>query len=65
MMKHELHGKKFKRNITSRITIEKKVYRVIEFNEEAWLKPYIDMNTELRKNKKNDLEKYFEIQVDQ
>ena len=27
----------------------KKVNRVIEFNQEAWLKKYIDMNTEERK----------------
>ena len=32
----------------------KKVHRIIEFNQEAWLKPYIDMNTELRKVTEND-----------
>ena len=29
--------------------ILKKVHRVIQFNQEALLKPYINMNTELRK----------------
>ena len=37
----------------------KKVCKVIKFNQNAWLKPYIDMNTDLRKKAKNDLEKGF------
>ena len=36
----------------------KKVYRVIKFDHNAWLKPYIDMNKDLRKIAKSDFEKY-------
>ena len=39
--------------------ILKKVHRTIQFNQNAWLKPYIDMNTKFRKEAKNDFEKDF------
>ena len=37
----------------------KKLHRVIEFNQEAWLKKYIDINIELRKKASKDFEKDF------
>ena len=39
--------------------ILKNVRSVIQFNQKAWLKQYIDMNTELRKEAKNEFEKDF------
>ena len=36
-----------------------KIHEIIQFNQEAWLKPYIDTNTRLRTEAKNDFEKYF------
>ena len=41
--------------------ILKKVRNVIQFNQEAWLKEYIDMNTELRKKQKTILKKTYKI----
>ena len=35
-----------------------KVHKVIKFNQNAWLNPYIDMNTDLRKKAKSDFEKH-------
>ena len=37
----------------------KKVNRVIKFNQKAWLKPYIDMNTKLKKKQKMTFRKNF------
>ena len=32
---------------------------LIKFSQNAWLEPYIDINTDLRKKAKKDFEKYF------
>ena len=37
----------------------RKVRRVIKFNQNAWLKPYINMNTHLRKKAKNNFKEDF------
>ena len=37
----------------------KKVHRVIKFNQNAWLKPYIDMNTDLKEKQKMILKNTF------
>ena len=35
------------------------IYRAIEFSQSAWMKPYIDFNTQLRTKATNDFEKDF------
>ena len=54
--KYVVHMKSLKQALNHGLKF-KKIHRIIEFNQEAWLKPYIDMNTELRKLARNDFEK--------
>ena len=52
------HIKKLKQALNHKLIL-KKVYRVITFNQKTWLKAYVDMNTELRKEGINAFEKDF------
>ena len=54
--KYVVHIKSLKQALNHGLKL-KKVHRIIEFNQKAWLKLYIDMNTELRKLAKDDFEK--------
>ena len=53
-----VHIRVLKQALNHRLIL-KKVYSVIQFSQEAWLKPYIDMNTKLRKEARNNFEKDF------
>ena len=54
--KYVVHIKSLKQALNHGLKF-KKIHRIIEFNQKAWLNPYIDMNTELRKLAKDDFEK--------
>ena len=56
--KYVVHIKSLKQALNHGLKL-KKIHRIIEFNQEARLKPYIETNTELRKVAKNDFEKDF------
>ena len=56
--KYVIHIRVLKQALNHRLVL-KDVHRVIKFNQEAWLKPYIDINTKLRTEAKNEFEKDF------
>ena len=53
-----MHIRNLKQTLNHRLVL-KKVNRVIKFNQNAWLKPYIDVNTDLRIKSKNDFQNDF------
>ena len=56
--KYVIHKRALKQALNHGLKL-KEVYRIIQFKQKAWLKPYIDMNTELRKKAQNEFEKKF------
>ena len=56
--KYVIHIRALKQALNHGLIL-KKVHRVIKFNQRAWLKPYIDMNTKHRKEAKIESEKDF------
>ena len=59
--KYVIHIRALKQALNNGLIL-KDVHRVIKFNQEAWLKPYIEMNTRLIKEAKSEFEKdYFKL----
>ena len=54
--KYVVHIKSLKQALNHGLKL-KRIHRIIEFSQKAWLKSYIDMNTELRKLAKDDFKK--------
>ena len=53
-----IHIKNLKQALNHRLVL-KNVHRAIKFNQNSWLKPHIDINTDLTKKSKYDFEKDF------
>ena len=53
-----IHIRNLKQASNSRLVM-KKIQKVIKFDQSAWVKPNLDMNSDLRKKAKNDFKKVF------
>ena len=53
-----MHIRNLKQALNHEVVLKKMHIIIKLLKQEAWLKSYIDMNTDLRKKAKNDLEKY-------
>ena len=51
-----IHYRNLKYYLSKRLIL-KKVHRILEFEQSAWMKPYIDFNTERRKETTNEADK--------
>ena len=56
--KYVIHIRALKQVLNHELIL-KRVHRAIQFNQEAWLKPCIDMSKKLRNEAKNEFEKDF------
>ena len=54
--KYVIHIRALKQAL-NQVLVLRKVHRIIQFKQKAWLKPYMGMNTELRKYQKTNLER--------
>ena len=55
--KYVVHISAFKQALNHGLKL-KKMHKIIQFNQNPWLNPYIEMNTKLTPEAKNEFEKY-------